>query len=108
MQACPVSAPSVDPANLNTPCPRTEVVFRRTTSGYVRIYFLKRSMNAEVIAKYFQHDYFRIDDGFELPPAIVHGLGLTDRQVGAGFYKMRSCRNFFIIDLAPDMRKSTG
>lgn len=102
-----------NPASINaltskrSSCPHTEAVFRRTTNGYARICFMKNSMNAEVIAAFFQHGHFRIDHAFELPMSIVHHLELKERQVSAGLYKLRTYKDFFIIDLDPSM-KSQG
>lgn len=95
---------SADPGNLKKPCPRTEVVFRRTQNGYARIYFMKSSMSADVVANFFQHDYFKIDNAFELPVPIVQRLQLNERRVGAGCYKLRENKDYYIIDLDPATR----
>jgi hypothetical protein len=95
------SAASVHYSTSSKKCPHTEAVFRRTSNGYARIYFMKNSMNAEVIAAFFQHGHFRIDHAFEIPESIVQNLQLSEHRVGPGLYRMRAYKDFYIIDLDP-------
>ena len=105
MHANATSATVNHSTNTHKNCPHTEALFRRTSNGYARIYFMKNSMNADVIAAFFQHGHFRIDHAFDIPQSIVQNLQLKDRRVLPGLYKMRAYKDFFIIDLEP-MQKS--
>lgn len=101
------SPSSVSNPVLNKSCPQTEAVFRRTSNGYARIYFLKSLMNAEMISAFFRHGHFRVDHAFDLPISIVQRLQLKEQRVPPGLYKLREYEDFFIIDFDPK-RRSIG
>jgi len=92
---------------LQTNCPQTEAIFRRTGNGYARIYFLKSSMSDFVIDTFFQHGHFRIDYAFDLPAVMVNHLQLLEPSIQPGLYKAREYKFFFIIDFEPS-KKSRG
>lgn len=96
-----IAAASVHPASLKKKCPQTQAVFRRTSNGYARIYFMKNSLDADIITTFFQHEHFRIDHAIDLPISIVNNLDLKDCRVSPGLYKIRAYKDFFIIDLDP-------
>lgn len=96
-----IAAASVHPAALKKKCPQTEAVFRRTSNGYARIYFMKNLLDADIITTFFQHEHFRIDQAIDLPISIVKNLDLKDCRVSPGLYKIRAYKDFFIIDLDP-------
>lgn len=98
---------SLKDSALPTACPQTEAVFRRTSNGYARLYFLKNSMSASVVEAFFMDAYFRVDHAFDFPPEIVHDLQLVTSSVQPGLYKMREYKEFFIIDFEP-LKKSRG
>lgn len=92
---------SLESTLLQTSCPQTEAVFRRTRNGYARIYFLKSSISAAIIDTFFQDGYFRIDHAFDLPATMVHHLQLSEPSILPGCYKVRAYKKFFIIDFEP-------
>lgn len=98
---------SLEKPVLQSTCPQTEAIFRRTDNGYARIYFLKSSMGAAIIDTFFQNGYFKIDHAFDLPLPIVHQLQLLEQRIQPGLYKVREYKFFFIIDLEPS-KKSHG
>ena len=105
MQASPTSA--VRKSVLQSNCPQTEAVFRRTDNGYARIYFLKRSMSTTIIDSFFKDGHFRIDQTFDLPSNIVLRLQLKESKLYPGLYKVIEYKDYFIIDFEPS-QKSRG
>ncbi len=91
-------------SGLQANCPHTEAIFRRTGSGYARIYFLKSSMSDFIADTFFQHGHFRIDHAFDLPVSIVNQLQLLEPSIQPGLYKAREYKNFYIIDFEPSKR----
>lgn len=92
---------------LQTNCPQTEAVFRRTNNGYARIYFLKSSMSTTMIESFFKDGHFRIDHAFDLPTDIVLRLQLKESRLFPGLYKVWEYKDYFIIDFEPS-QKSRG
>ena len=105
MPANPIA--SLENSALQANCPQTEAIFRRTSNGYARIYFLKSSMSTAIIDTFFQDGHFRIDHAFDLPAAMVNHLQLLESSILPGLYKAREYKNFYIIDFEP-YKKSRG
>lgn len=89
-------------------CDRAKVLFRKTNSGYIRIFFLKKSMKPEFKEKYFYNGLFQVDHPIELPDFLVDSFGLKAGTIYAGKYKVREFDGLLAVDFDPWGLKSHG
>lgn len=94
------------PNTTETHCSCTKAYFRRTPSGYIRILFLKNSMDPDFIGKHFDGGFFRVEQPVELPEYLVDNYGLKEDKIYTGQYRVREFPRVLSVDFEPSEKNN--
>ena len=78
-------------------CPSYRAYFRLTSEMRVCIFFLKRHLPDDVIQQHFAKGHFEMPYNFELPPVVLHKLGIDHYRIHSGLYSVAEDRDFIKV-----------
>lgn len=92
-----VSSQQTKPTLSKKECASVRVYFRINLEKRVELYFLKRSLSAEIRLQYFSRGYFEMPSSYELPPILLKRLGIDSCILPKGIYPITEDSDFIKV-----------